>query len=154
MGDPVQEQLVSFATLPEGWHYGQGKAPSFATIIQGLRIIASLRSEGVSTFEVFPAVGGEVMISAYGGDMNVDITTSDIGRVTYVIEQNETEIDAKDEPCDFADLVQTIKKNGWLGCNSLDSSTLGTIATKRGGSFRQRSLLPTNQEYRLSSQAA
>jgi hypothetical protein len=132
-GDPLEEELMSFLALPRGWHYGQGRASSFRAVIQSLHVIATLRNLGVSTYEVFPAINGEVMISAYCDGTSIDITTTSMGKVTFVVENNGIEIAAQDEPTEFSSLLYAIDQNRWLTCASSDSSILGTIATKRSG---------------------
>jgi hypothetical protein len=132
-GDAIEEQVVSFLTLPRGWHYGQGHPPSLRAVIDGLTIISALRAYGAASFEAFPALTGEIMISAYGGSSCVDITTAECGKVTYVAECHNLEVDARDEPVDWQDVLDTIRTRGWLNCDSSGSSTPGTIATKRAG---------------------
>ena len=153
-GDPVEMQIVGFMALPDGWHYGEGRAASYRTIELALYIVASMRNLGVSTFEVFPMVNGEVMVSAYCETTSIDITTTKEGNITYVVEKDDLEVAAQDDPVDFSVLEQAIEQKGWLACVLLDLSTRGTIATKRAGLPQLPSLTQTAQVYQLFSIAA
>ena len=83
------KQIRSFAHLPDGWHYGEGRgatpeALSAALAIDGLLV------DRVEEIEVFPAVDGGVLVSGYLDEHNLELTCAPSGRMDLWHEENDT----------------------------------------------------------------
>jgi hypothetical protein len=152
-GDLTEERLYSFSSLPNGWHYGRGCAPSPHTIVRALIVIHAMRGLGARKVEVFPAVDGSVVVSAYGQDTCVEITVAASGEFDYAVDLNDNEI-AADEKISFASLVNAVKDSQWLKTTSSDSCIPNIIARRTDG-FPQRHFgTTTKPEYQLFVNAA
>ena len=44
--DPVEDYISSFSELPEGWNFGEGRAPSSEVILRGIEVYKLGRSFG------------------------------------------------------------------------------------------------------------
>jgi hypothetical protein len=84
--DPIEEKLQSFATLQEGWNYGEGRAPS-QLVIDGAIEIYRIGKKLALDAEVFPIVNGDIEISLYAGDHFMDILVHEGGRLDFSHEE-------------------------------------------------------------------
>lgn len=131
--DPVITKLLSFQQLPDGWHYGRGVAPSLNTVMAALSAIDLLRQQGADTIEVFPDVDGEILVSAYSGDICIDANILAFSPIKYVVERGDVEIAADAAP-NLHVLMKKIGEENWLPSTSSALSTQNTTAMRSGGS--------------------
>lgn len=83
--DPVEEYIRSFSEFPEGWNFGEGKAPSVEVIdkaIQVYRLGKSFRLMG----NAFPVGDGEIEISFSYEDHFIDILITGQNTLEYTYE--------------------------------------------------------------------
>jgi len=94
--DPVEDYIRSFSELPDGWNFGEGKAPSDEVINKAIQVYRLGKSFGLMG-NAFPVGDGEIEISFSYQDHFIDIliTGQNILEYTYEIgigdEYNETE---------------------------------------------------------------
>ena len=58
-------KLMSFTSLPIGWHFGRGEAISAAAIMDASAILRVGHECGFPASDVFPGADGEVMVTFY-----------------------------------------------------------------------------------------
>ncbi len=115
--------------------------------------VGELRSAGATDLEVFPAVNGSILVSAYKSSSCVDVTISESGLIDYVFESNDVEIDAAN--CvPFSDLMQKIREDWWQACTLSDLSIQSTIVTGNVGLPHWHSMTLTGRAYRWFANAA
>lgn len=132
------EKILSFRSLPVGWHYGRGGPLSVDVVNRALQIDSYYRQLGFSTTDAFPGADGELMITAYRGPHCIETIISTDLRYSVTHERDDTEISAISDLDDRA-AKQTIRRIGaeiWCSFGlSIQSTT-----TKRGkGSEASRS---------------
>jgi hypothetical protein len=70
--DPIEQEIESFAHLPEGWDYGEGSPPSDETIAKAIAIYRIGKKYNLSV-EVLPLGDGEIIVSFSKGETFIDI---------------------------------------------------------------------------------
>jgi hypothetical protein len=93
----TEEKIRSFSTLPVGWHYGSGRAPSpemIATAIQWHRHLTGL---GFTVIDAFPGINGEIMVTAYEGAHYVELLLDTISTVSLIHERDGKEVRSLDQ---------------------------------------------------------
>lgn len=83
--DPVEEYIKSFSKLPEGWNFGEGKAPSNEVILRGIEVYKLGRSFGLLG-NAFPVGDGEIEISFSYQDHFIDILITGQNTLEYTYE--------------------------------------------------------------------
>lgn len=70
----TDQKIRSFASLPLGWHYGNG-APAPESLIRIARNYHNLfLTLGFSETDAFPGIDGEIMVTAYRGKNCIELT--------------------------------------------------------------------------------
>jgi hypothetical protein len=129
--DLIEDKIRSFATLQDGWNYGEGRAPSQAVIEQAILIHREGKKLGLDA-EVFPFGDGDIEISMYMRDHFMDVFVYNDGRMDFSYEvgigkQYET-IESKESismPEVKERLCQLPRR-----CGALESSEIITIKSK------------------------
>lgn len=70
----VIDKVKGFGELPDGWHYGQGTAPSDDTIRLAIKLLRRAAFLGITRMNAFPGVEGEVEISFYHRESMLELT--------------------------------------------------------------------------------
>ncbi len=83
--DPVEEKIRSFASLQDGWNYGEGRAPSQFVIDRVIEIY-KFGKELALDAEVFPVPNGDIEISLYMRDHFMDILAHEGGGLDFSYE--------------------------------------------------------------------
>jgi hypothetical protein len=83
--DPVEEYIRSFSELPEGWNFGEGRAPSGEVIDKAIQIYRLGKSSGL-TGNAFPVGDGEIEISLSYQDHFIDILITGQNTLEYSYE--------------------------------------------------------------------
>ena len=61
----TKAKILRFADLPDGWHFGQGKAASWGTVGSALSVLGLGDVLGLPS-DAFPGADGEIAVSFYG----------------------------------------------------------------------------------------
>lgn len=85
---PISQKLEEFASLPTGWHFGEGVGPSPATISMARDASLFLSELGVSKQDCFPGVFGEIRVTGYLNDLYIEITFENNATSSLVIEKS------------------------------------------------------------------
>ena len=87
------KKIQSFSRLRQGWHFGEGSAPSETLIKKAIELDGLAQSLGFTDTDAFPGPNGEVRYCVYKGANYCEFTFEIDGSVTMVIENDETEIE-------------------------------------------------------------
>lgn len=66
---PTLTKIDSFASLPDGWDYGQGVPASANTVSRARDLYYELTQLGFTHTEAFPGTDGGIQLTAYEGDL-------------------------------------------------------------------------------------
>jgi hypothetical protein len=88
--------ILDFAKLPTGWHYGRGGPISPKVCKWALQLYVHAINSGFSITEAFPGVDGEVMVSVYYRQHAFDFTINPDGSVDYRLEINDNDVEVAD----------------------------------------------------------
>jgi len=83
--DPVEEYIRSFSELPEGWNFGEGRAPSREVINKAIEVYGCGKSF-MLTGNAFPLEDGEIEISFSNQDHFIDILITSQSTLEYTYE--------------------------------------------------------------------
>lgn len=145
----TDQRISNFLKLSQGWHYGEGNAPSERTVDDSLRINNQATLLGLKT-EAFPGINGEIQINCYFRDKTLEFTIESTGEILLVEEENDIEISSQDN-LSVGEVLDFIRKEyGETTWNSFDQSTDIIIAKSESDLTVRRSKIPlTEAEYRL-----
>ena len=83
--DPVDEYIRSFSELPEGWNFGEGRAPGGEVIDKAIQVYKLGKSFGLIG-NAFPVGDGEIEISFSYRDHFMDILITAQNNLEYTYE--------------------------------------------------------------------
>lgn len=83
--DPVEEYISSFSEFPDGWNFGEGKAPSSEIINKAIKVYRLGKSFGLMG-NAFPVGDGEIEISFSYEDHFTDILITGQNTLEYTYE--------------------------------------------------------------------
>jgi hypothetical protein len=83
----TEKKLIKFLSLPEGWHFGEGKSASEAVYDAALDLYRAMQKLNFDDTDTFPGVNGEILLEMYFGDDTLEFT---IQPDTSVIFKQET----------------------------------------------------------------
>jgi hypothetical protein len=83
--DPVEEYIRSFSEFPDGWNFGEGKAPSGEVINKAIKVYRLGKSFGLMG-NAFPLGDGEIEISFSYEDHFIDILITGQNTLEYTYE--------------------------------------------------------------------
>jgi len=135
---PEASKILSFLSLQDGWHYGEGSAPAITTVIQALRAVHQFRDLMADAIEAFPDAGGGILVSAYSDETCIDALILPSGGIDYVVTKKDKEV-GEEKAVTLQQLVEHIRGQKWLPGNSYDWSTQSTTAKSKASSNRRRS---------------
>jgi hypothetical protein len=135
--DPIEEYIRSFALLPEGWNFGEGRPADMELITKGIEIYRFGKSLGF-TGNAFPMDDGEIEISFSYKEHFIDVYLTNQGTIEYTYEigigedyqeveyiENISEAELKNKLISFEETMI---------CDSSESSTVGIITGKSADS--------------------
>jgi len=82
----TEQKIRDFYSLPVGWHYGDGIAPTSDMIAKAVQYEALYRLLGYPITDAFPGIDGEIMVTAYHGDYYVELTLEVDGLFRFACE--------------------------------------------------------------------
>lgn len=122
--EATRSKMLSFAELPAGWHYGDGRPVSQETLDAALAILQQATNLGFSATDAFPGIEGEVRVTIYDQAYYYEFTVELNSSVTIVFEHNGEEILA----LEGLSLEETLRKLEEAGTGIWDCSELFTPA--------------------------
>jgi hypothetical protein len=120
----TKRYIKSFAKLSEGWHFGEGKAPSDTDIRIMSGLLLKARLLGFVVFEAFPGVDGEIQLAIYDGDnfYSITIEPNAESKFTVSYEKEQTEVFFQ-EHATFYDVVARLEEFSFQPWNTPESFT-------------------------------
>lgn len=146
--DAVLGEILSFLSLPDGWHYGSGYAPLQATVDSAISIVNMFRKFDFESLEVFPDSDGGILVAAYHGGVTIDVLCNPDGAFDFVFEMDEDEVDSK-EDLPIEEIEQKTRESILKSWTSFDSFTPKISAGVRVGSSQLPSKIPQEAAYQL-----
>ena len=80
--------IDEFAVLPEGWHYGEGRALPKDRIETAKLWIQFFKVAGFSRFNAFPGLINEIRLRIYHNDLMFEVYFETDGSIDILVEQN------------------------------------------------------------------
>ena len=128
--DPVTTKIVSFSRLEPGWHFGDGRPPTPCVTALAIRIANLARLNGATSVEAFPDIDGGVLVSAYCRQDTAEILCRVDGRLEFVYERNDEEVDSATVHS-WHDVARLLGALQWRDESSSDFYTQNISAGKR-----------------------
>jgi len=116
--DRTTNRLNSFLLLQDGWHFGEGKAPSLET----LRLAYNLNNAALLASwetDAFPGEGGEITLALRTPDAHYEVTIDDYQLVSLVKEVNNEEVQDLEE-ISFENAIEELGLNNESPCDISD----------------------------------
>jgi hypothetical protein len=110
------QKVSEFADLAEGWHFGEGVAPSQGRIGQAIGFLEYASFCGLERANAFPGVRGQVEVTFYNGDRMLEITIETDNSIT-IAEDRENEQLSFEENLSTSDAYQRLEEfsqNIWV----------------------------------------
>src|SRR5689334_2179500 len=89
----VVKRLISFSSLPKGWHFGSGVPPSGETVRMAITIVLAMQQAGAQKFEAFPAENGGILISGYNGSDMMEVFCAPTRAFSFALEVDDEEVE-------------------------------------------------------------
>lgn len=139
---PALDKLSRFSEFNDGWHYGDGIAPTKQTMINARKLI-HIAIMSIFHVDVFPGIEGEIMVTVYHKDDYLEFTINRYGSVTYVHEVKRKEEDCREGisfKCAYK-LLTSYRDRTWNSSESLAQNIMTHISKNS-----KASLLKTQPE--------
>lgn len=121
--------ILEMTDLPDGWHYGSGKAPDCLTAALAVRIAMSFLDHRADKLECFPDPEGAILIAGYFAENSIEALCRPNGQISIFVENGEGEEEVFEvEDFDRASGIINGRLQEWR--TSLGLSTKGTGAQK------------------------
>lgn len=128
----TEQKIQNFKNLNQGWHFGEGIAPSSETIDIALGLVKEAHITGCDV-DAFPGINGEVQVTLYYDDEYLEFTVENDNSITFVHEKNGIEV-CNEEGLDVSDADIRIRE-ATKKCNYLESS-IENISIKDWADFK------------------
>lgn len=151
---PTATKISGFTSLPDGWHFGAGKAPSDDTVDRARSVLTVLTGLGFASTDAFPGVDGEVQLSAYWRGVVLEIIVENRPHsYSFSYEKDGVELDRQDDiaEADLAKYILSASRDIWpptsdfftpgssmpvlIDSRALHSATQVTVAESRSSPF-------------------
>jgi hypothetical protein len=148
IGD-TEMKIRSFASLPQGWHYGEGAPITEQSLSAALTILGKLSNEGFLRTDAFPGIEGDVQVTAYEQSDFYEFNFNLDGKYMVVHERNG-DILFSQEGLTLDETLQKIEDFASEKCEQSDLSIPNTSTTISAGSQVRLSKTPqTTGEFQL-----
>jgi hypothetical protein len=112
VSEKAEKDIISFQTLPFGWHFGRGRPASSDAVAEALRMRGLLLQLGAKKIEAFPRTSGEIVVSALNGPDTVDVTCSGNGSYDLFIERDDATV-VDEKRVSLRKLAEMVRFLGW-----------------------------------------
>ena len=119
----TKQYIESFATLPEGWHYGSGGSASKTDIAIMTGLLLKAAQLGFRVFEAFPGAEGEIQLAIYDRNNFHSITIEPSAKFTVTSEKNREQVFYK-ENLTYYDVIDKLENFRFQLWNTSESYTL------------------------------
>jgi len=95
VGSATVAELMSFSTLPQGWHHGEGGPVPAKTIALAISIVSYIRQFGLVDVDTFAGCGGEISLVASCNEYDIEAIIEDDGSVSVASDRNGRQVSYK-----------------------------------------------------------
>lgn len=92
----AERKLNEIKNLPSGWRYGRGVIFDERIIQIAIKLNNCAAENFLFETDVFPAEGGELMLTVYHGDYCIEFFIECDETINVVVEKDDKEIDSKE----------------------------------------------------------
>ena len=125
-----QTQIQSFARLPDGWHFGEGRSATESAVTAALAIDRLLWIGNAHEVETFPGVDGGILLSGYHGAHTLELRCGPSGRIDLLHEVGDAIVDdrhdiSSEEVSEYVEGLEWKPKNSFVYCILSTSADTG-----------------------------
>ena len=110
------KKVRSFSELENGWHFGEGVAPSTRVQDKAIAVLHGVQMIGLSRSNAFPGVNGEIEITFYHRDSFLELTFETDGSLTIPGDEDRWPALFK-EGFSIADVITKLSYCKWQSLN-------------------------------------
>jgi hypothetical protein len=92
----VEDKIIAFAKLSQGWHFGRGHAPSNSVRVNAINMVKSGTAHGLWRTNAFPGTEGSILVSFRHDDHIIEIEIDAESQVTFSYDKGQDEVEFKD----------------------------------------------------------
>lgn len=131
----TEAKIESFSQYADGWCYGEGLSFSDEVRQAAIELNNTALLVGLLNTDAFPGPDGEILVSIYHNNINIDIYIFPNLVATFVKEENNTEVEREEEiSLDEAEAkIIEFAENIWLSDYSLSTGTTEQKVSGRTG---------------------
>jgi hypothetical protein len=107
----TKDKISNFNNFVEGWHFGEGSAPSKLVIDAAHKINKAMADAGFLETDAFLGASGNIQVNAYSDNVYIETIIDNNNRIEFIFEKNES-IQIYD---DDLSLPEAIVKIGFWG---------------------------------------
>ncbi len=144
VADRARRKVLEFASLSEGWCYGQGDRISEETVRTALVLTEYALTSGIGRTNAFPGLNGEITVVFYVEDDDFEFTIETDGRISFLHEHDGDTIE--EELLTLPAARQKIQGIARLAPWTIYGSYIPDITTKKESAFGATPLLHTGME--------
>ena len=123
----VAKKIEGFATLPAGWHFGDGIG-AVAAAVQSAHAVKSLLADyGARNIEVFPCIDGGILVHGYGRCDTLEIQCDPDGEI-HLLHERDGDLVEDQESISIGSIDKYLGDLAWLPISSFEFSTQSTTA--------------------------
>ena len=122
------DRIRAFATLPDGWHYGEGRGATDGAITAAIEIDALFMMGGVEEVEAFPGIDGGILLTGYRGPDTLEIRCNPFGQMDLLHETGDKVVCEQSGMTQHG-IIKYVGEIGWAPTKSSDYSIQCTTAS-------------------------
>ncbi len=125
--------ITSFMRLGKGWHFGEGLPATQEAAGRAMKIVCFAARHGWE-IEAFPGISGDITLSCYQGELEIEITILSDESYSYNVIENNIYVN-KTRDAELSEIINKLLPNG--SCNISDFYTR-VIGAEKSLSFPAR----------------
>ncbi len=145
--DDFTRRLQEIASLPDGWHFGQGSAPSAERVDMAASVGDLMRRAGAETREVYPSEDGGILVAGYCNDDTMEVFCGADNAFRFSLEKNGEDI-VYLEGLSISMMKEKIRRHCWKIESSSGSFTQDTSVKRKDAMLVSLFKMPVTKESR------
>jgi hypothetical protein len=128
MSNETARKIRSFASLADGWHFGEGLPVSKEAIFDALFLHIQILMAGFTETDAFPGLSGEIQVTAYWNEDYFEFTRESDGTWTFIHENSDEEKDTGSNlSLEYATKIAANLRDQICNTSELFHEDIGTI---------------------------